>query len=209
MPVHVAPAPPSISPKPNSQNNQGQANIHTPQTQPIIKSEPPPAKTSPKVEPQKIISTPIATPKPITTPKRPQPAPSPVTYATPQVMIPAPSPVVQARIQNQTPQKQPQPQPQHIEKKRQLSQPNAEKHGKLTPAKSTKPPVDYQVLLLSLADEYLNAAHARGTTTSLTARETDVEEYYKLVATGLGCLEAVLKVGELLRWRNSVPMLSK
>ncbi|KAJ5252751.1 hypothetical protein N7489_003161 [Penicillium chrysogenum] len=193
MPVHVAPAPPSISPKPNSQNNQGQANIHTPQTQPIIKSEPPPAKTSPKVEPQKIISTPIATPKPITTPKRPQPAPSPVTYATPQVMIPAPSPVVQARIQNQTPQKQPQPQPQHIEKKRQLSQPNAEKHGKLTPAKSTKPPVDYQVLLLSLADEYLNAAHARGTTTSLTARETDVEEYYKLVATGLGCLEAVLK----------------
>lgn len=61
--------------------------------------------------------------------------------------------------------------------------------------KSTKPPVDYQVLLLSLADEYLNAAHARGTTTSMATRETDVEEYYKLVATGLGCLEAVLKVG--------------
>ncbi|OQE92976.1 hypothetical protein PENNAL_c0006G10170 [Penicillium nalgiovense] len=191
MSVHVAPAPPPISPKPNTQNNQGQANIHTPQTQPIIKSEPPPAKISPKVEPKKKNSTPIATPKPITTPKRPHPAPSPVTHATPQVMIPASSPVVQARIQNQTPQKQ--LQPQHIEKKRQPSQPNAEKHGKLTPAKSTKPPVDYQVLLLSLADEYLNAAHARGTTTSLTARETDVEEYYKLVATGLGCLEAVLK----------------
>jgi hypothetical protein len=122
-------------------------------------------------------------------------------------MIPASSPVVQARIQAQTPQKQ--PQPQHIEKKRQPTQPNAEKHGKPTPAKSMKPPVDYQVLLLSLADEYLNAAHARGTSTSLAAREADVEEYYKLVATGLGCLEAVLKVGKLLYWRNFTPMLTK
>ncbi|KAJ5205516.1 Tetratricopeptide-like helical [Penicillium cf. griseofulvum] len=185
VPVHVAPAPPPISPKPNTQRNTGQTNIHTSQTHPIIKSEPTPSKISPKVEPRKIHSTPIATPK------RPQPTPSPVTHATLQVMVPAPSPVVQARIQAQTPQKQ--PQPQHIEKKRQPTQPNAEKHGKPTPAKSMKPPVDYQVLLLSLADEYLNAAHARGTSTSLAAREADVEEYYKLVATGLGCLEAVLK----------------
>ncbi|KAL2698067.1 hypothetical protein AAEP93_010777 [Penicillium crustosum] len=184
MPVHVAPVPSPITPKPNTQN-QGKPKIHTPQAHPIIKVEPTPAKISPKVEPQKKPSTPIATPK------RPQPAPSPVTHATPQVLIPAPSPVVQAKIHTQTPKKQ--LQPQHIEKKRQPSQPNVEKHGKPTPAKSTKPPVDYQVLLLSLADEYLNAAHARGTTTSLTARETDVEEYYKLVATGLGCLEAVLK----------------
>lgn len=81
---------------------------------------------------------------------------------------------------------------------RQPSLPNIEKSGKPAPANSTKPPIDYQVLLLSLADEYLNAAHVRGTTTSLTANETDVEEYYKLVATGLGCLEAVLKVSEML-----------
>ncbi|CAG8896399.1 unnamed protein product [Penicillium egyptiacum] len=185
VPPPVMPVHPPISPRPNTQNNQRQANIDTPQTQPIIKSEPTPSKISPKVEPQKELSTPIVTPK------RPQPAPSLVTHATPQVMIPAPSPVIQARIQTQTPQKQ--PQPQYIEKNRQLSQSNVEKHGKPTPAKSAKPPVDYQVLLLSLADEYLNAAHGRGTTTSLTAREMDVEEYYKLVATGLGCLEAVLK----------------
>lgn len=61
-------------------------------------------------------------------------------------------------------------------------------------AKPTKPPVDYQVLLLSLADEYLNAAHRHGTKLALATRHEDVEEYYKLVATGLGCLEAVLKV---------------
>ncbi|KAG0160493.1 hypothetical protein PDIDSM_8023 [Penicillium digitatum] len=185
MPIHVAPAPPPITPKPNTQIKQAQTNIHTPHARPITKADATPIKISPKVEPQKKPSTPIATPK------RPQPTPSPVTHATPQVMIPAPSPVVQARIQTQIPKKQ--PQPQHIEKMRQPSLPNIEKSGKPAPANSTKPPIDYQVLLLSLADEYLNAAHVRGTTTSLTANETDVEEYYKLVATGLGCLEAVLK----------------
>lgn len=61
-------------------------------------------------------------------------------------------------------------------------------------AKGGKPPVDYQVLLLSLADEYLNAAHLHGTQTALLSNEADTETYYKLVATGLGCLEAVLKV---------------
>lgn len=29
---------------------------------------------------------------------------------------------------------------------------------------------------------------------ALTTSQVDIEEYYKLVATGLGCLEAVLKV---------------
>jgi hypothetical protein len=59
--------------------------------------------------------------------------------------------------------------------------------------------VDYQVLLLSLADEYLNAAHRHGTKTALVTSPADVEEYYKLVSTGLGCLEAVLKVGHMPR----------
>lgn len=98
-------------------------------------------------------------------------------------------------MQNQTPKKQ--QTPHHVEKKRPI-QHSAENNGKSPAAKPAKPPVDYQVLLLSLADEYLNAAHSRGTTTSLATREADVEEYYKLVATGLGCLEAVLKVCELL-----------
>lgn len=59
---------------------------------------------------------------------------------------------------------------------------------------SNKPPVDYQLVLLSLADEYLKAAHHQGTMVALMRKEMAVEEYYKLVATGLGCLEAVLKV---------------
>lgn len=60
--------------------------------------------------------------------------------------------------------------------------------------KASKPPIDYQILLLSLADEYLNAAQSSGTMVALQRREMDLEGYYKLVATGLGCLEAVLKV---------------
>ncbi|KAJ5778966.1 hypothetical protein N7457_006686 [Penicillium paradoxum] len=191
LPIQAAPAstpappPIHISPKPSTQINKGQTNLKVPPTYPIIKAETTPYKVSPKVELQKKPSTPIATPK------RPHPAPSPVTHATPQVMIPARSPAVQPKMQIQTPKKQ--IQPHHIEKKRPPIQPSAEKPGRPTPVKSTKPPVDYQVLLLSLADEYLNAAHSCGTTTSLAARETDIEQYYKLVATGLGCLEAVLK----------------
>jgi hypothetical protein len=47
---------------------------------------------------------------------------------------------------------------------------------------------------LSLAEEYFDAAHSQGTTTALGWKEAEMEEYYKLVATGLGCLEVVLKV---------------
>lgn len=55
------------------------------------------------------------------------------------------------------------------------------------------PPVDYQMLLISLADEYFTAAHARGPVTALAQQQAEIHTYYKLVATGLGCLEAVLK----------------
>ncbi|QGA21991.1 hypothetical protein EYB26_009705 [Talaromyces marneffei] len=50
--------------------------------------------------------------------------------------------------------------------------------------------VEYQTLLLALADEYLNAAHSKGTVIALSNNELDLKEYYKLVATGLGCLQA-------------------
>jgi hypothetical protein len=209
----IAPQPPTpaqivlppISPKPNTQPKQGQANMQKPQPKPqpkskpkpAVKAEPKPPRISPKIPPQQIQKTPVATPTvtpiatPIPTSKRPQPTPSPVNLANPQVKIPASSPDVQAKMQAQALNKQ--PPANHVEKKR-PSQQFAEKHGKHMASKSTKPPVDYQVLLLSLADEYLNAAHARGTITSMATRQTDVEDYYKLVATGLGCLEAVLKV---------------
>ncbi|KAL8734508.1 MAG: hypothetical protein Q9166_001408 [cf. Caloplaca sp. 2 TL-2023] len=61
------------------------------------------------------------------------------------------------------------------------------------PGPSQLPPLDYQLLLLSLAEDYIAAAHRQGSLRALVDREIDMRQYYKLVATGLGCLEVVLK----------------
>ena len=98
-------------------------------------------------------------------------------------MIPAPSP---GGINKHKPT------PKKPQQKKQQQQPGH--HSVEKTAKSIRHPVDYEVLLLSLADEYLNAAHRHGTAVTLATSQVDVEQYYKLVATGLGCLEAVLKV---------------
>ncbi|KAK8235201.1 cohesin loading factor-domain-containing protein [Phyllosticta capitalensis] len=52
---------------------------------------------------------------------------------------------------------------------------------------------DYAGLLLSLADEYIRAAHKIAPVVSLSKREKDHERYYALMARGLGCLETVLR----------------
>jgi hypothetical protein len=57
-----------------------------------------------------------------------------------------------------------------------------------------KPPADNQSVLLGLADEYLNVAHDQGPKIAVARRKEDEDQYYKLVATALGCLESVLKV---------------
>ncbi|KAL5047833.1 hypothetical protein BDW71DRAFT_196578 [Aspergillus fruticulosus] len=94
----------------------------------------------------------------------------PVIAAPPvQVLIPAPS---SDKMQRPPSKKQIQKQP--------TQQP-------------AKPGIDYQVLLLAMADEYFNAAHSHGTNVALLRRDMELEEYYRLVATGLGCLEAVMK----------------
>ena len=54
-------------------------------------------------------------------------------------------------------------------------------------------PLDYQLLLLSLAEEYFTAAHGFGSLADIASRENEMQSYYKMMATGLGCLEAVLK----------------
>ena len=53
-------------------------------------------------------------------------------------------------------------------------------------------PMDYQQLLLLLAEDYINAAHGMGSLVALYRRSEDVQQYYKLIATGLSCLEASL-----------------
>ena len=69
-------------------------------------------------------------------------------------------------------------------------------HGSVDPARPAPqfPPLDYQLLLLSLAEDYFTAAHDESSMVALGRRQSDIQAYYKLVANGLGCLEAVLKV---------------
>ncbi|KAL2855483.1 cohesin loading factor-domain-containing protein [Aspergillus pseudoustus] len=128
-----------------------------------------PLQPAPTQQPQKKPKTVAATTPIAATP--PAPSPKPV-----QVLIPALSSDVQQKIQRAPSKKQTQKQP--------TQQPGQ---------KPVKPGIDYQVLLLAMADEYLNAAHVKGTTVALIRRDMELEEYYRLVATGLGCLEAVLK----------------
>lgn len=60
-----------------------------------------------------------------------------------------------------------------------------------TPRHQT-PPLDYELLLLSLAEEYFAAAHGYGSMADIVRRESEMQSYYKMMATGLGCLEAAL-----------------
>ena len=56
------------------------------------------------------------------------------------------------------------------------------------------PPLDYALLLLSLAEDYFAIAHGEGSLAGLRQGKGRMQTYYGLIATGLGCLEAVLKV---------------
>jgi len=61
-----------------------------------------------------------------------------------------------------------------------------------------EPPIDYQLLLMSIAEEYFAAAYGYGSMAAIVQREANMQEYYKLLATGLGCLEALLNHFKML-----------
>lgn len=60
------------------------------------------------------------------------------------------------------------------------------------PATPQSPFIDYQLLLLSLAEEYFGAAHGQ-VSFRTKDRENNMCQYYRLVAAGLACLETVIK----------------
>jgi hypothetical protein len=68
----------------------------------------------------------------------------------------------------------------------------------LTPTKHAHPPpkqlpADFSILLLTAADEYIAAARGMGSLVVRDRREADLQQYYKLISTGLGCMDTVLK----------------
>ncbi|KAJ6134230.1 hypothetical protein N7523_000552 [Penicillium sp. IBT 18751x] len=201
VPSEVPLAPPAQSvsaatPQIHTGGPQRQSDFHAPPTRPVFKSDSTPIAKTANVDMKRPPSTPSTDVKkrPPSTPKttpaiaHPRPTHPPAVSLVPQVMAPSCSSEGQKHLR-QEPEQQPE---QQQSKKPQQKRPSLQGIEKAA-AKPTKPPVDYQVLLLSLADEYLNAAHSHGTTMALATRHGDIEEYYKLVATGLGCLEAVLK----------------
>ncbi|EEH22187.2 hypothetical protein PABG_04398 [Paracoccidioides brasiliensis Pb03] len=140
---------------------------------------------------------------PMQLPPRPQSQPQPASYPqSPQVYPQAvikPQPTlhqqrsVSGLQQRSTPglQAPPRKSPslKHMRSKSPVKMPQPQQHD---PGVG-KPAIDYHVLLLSLADEYIDAAHSQGTALAVERNEVETDEYYKLIATGLACLNAVLK----------------
>ena len=58
----------------------------------------------------------------------------------------------------------------------------------------TRTPPDYSVLLLAMAEEYTRTAYEMGPMAALYQKPMDMDQYYKLMATAMGCMEAVLTV---------------
>ncbi|KAL9075062.1 MAG: hypothetical protein Q9157_004153 [Trypethelium eluteriae] len=84
------------------------------------------------------------------------------------------------------------PAPKNVEKqKASVTNPKSE----AVEASSThhETPFDYQLLLLSMADEYINAAHNMACKVAHAQDSRQSGEYYQLMATGLGCMDSVLK----------------
>jgi hypothetical protein len=99
------------------------------------------------------------------------------------------SPAVQVRIATAPKVPSPEP-PQHVV-------------TTIDPQKLFNPPpklpsisdaITYDMLLLSLSEEYVDAAYQLGPRVALLAEKHDVETYNGLMAAGLRCLDAVLKV---------------
>ena len=59
--------------------------------------------------------------------------------------------------------------------------------------------IDYALLLIDLSEEYFDAAYGKPAQDQPAKKEADLNVFYKLIATGLGCLEVVLK-----QWRSTL-----
>lgn len=62
------------------------------------------------------------------------------------------------------------------------------------PMQNWPPPLDHQRVLLSVAEEFFAAAYVKGSASAATKDGAALDQYYRLIATGLGCLESALKV---------------
>ena len=81
---------------------------------------------------------------------------------------------------------------QTIEPQR-ISAPMPKSSAHINLPKTAESEIDRPLLLISLAEEYFDAAHKLAPSVSLSMTEPNVEAYEQLIATGLGCLDTALK----------------
>ncbi|KAG9232471.1 cohesin loading factor [Amylocarpus encephaloides] len=102
-------------------------------------------------------------------------------------------------------QKQPPPQqPQYLHPAQLFQQPPAQHDRKISFPASTNamrspsnPQQGQASLLIALAEEYFDAAHSLGQMASASMTLQNVDSYERLIATGLTCLDSVLKNGKM------------
>jgi hypothetical protein len=73
------------------------------------------------------------------------------------------------------------------------STPSLKNSASMGNSQSNMQPPDTSMLLLALAEEYFEAAHALAPSITFSMTQENVETYEQLIATGLGCLDTVLK----------------
>lgn len=81
--------------------------------------------------------------------------------------------------------------PQVVIKKTTPGSVQSQTRPQYAPAKAL--PTDLAVMLLQLADNYIDAARGMGSATALWQRQEDIDHYSKLMSTGLGMMDAALK----------------
>ncbi|KAF2085765.1 hypothetical protein K490DRAFT_45695 [Saccharata proteae CBS 121410] len=111
------------------------------------------------------------------------------------------------------PQLQPQPQPQRVQQPAQPVQtqhparrtsgnapyvaaahPRSSVQVRIPQPGPVQVPTDHVALFISLGEEYVAAARSMGSTTATTQDEAHRAQYYKLMATGLGCMDNALRL---------------
>ncbi|KAK4997782.1 hypothetical protein LTR66_002873 [Elasticomyces elasticus] len=133
---------------------------------------------TPLQQPRQQLPTPQrrAVPYPESSSQRQKPLPSPrsqLQVQTPQVVVHKPGPLTLDGTVSPAESRQ-----------------KSNHAASVPPAPET--PVDFQVLLLSLAEECIAAAHGMSATLARTQDDAEVERYYQLLATGMGCMESAL-----------------
>lgn len=104
-----------------------------------------------------------------------------------------------ADLYNATPMTMPQPRTSAIMKTGHAS--NGTAHGIPSPVTGpNKLPIDYQVLMLALAEEYISEARRNSKVIALNSSAEQAARYYQLIAQGLGCMDTVLT-----RWQFQDP----